>query len=79
VLRQRWADTLAPEAPEALSAHVRGGGGAAWVTIGSTRKPTPASVRSCLASAFGHGSPPAFGVEEGGHAFGKANIETGCT
>ena len=41
VMRQRHAETLAPEAPEEFIAHVRGCGGAGWVTTGSTRKPTP--------------------------------------
>ena len=60
-MRQSCADTLATEEPDELIAHVRVCGGAGWVTIGSTRKPTPYSVRSCLASAFGRGSPRAFG------------------
>ena len=40
-MRQRCADTLATEEPDELIAHVRVCGGAGWVTIGSTRKPTP--------------------------------------
>jgi hypothetical protein len=51
-MRQSCADTLATEEPDALIAHVRVCGGAGWVTIGSTRKPTPNSVRSCVAPAF---------------------------
>src|SRR5437867_246485 len=61
VMRQSCADTLAPEEPDAFITHVRVCGGAGWVTIGSTRKPTAYSVRSCLAPAFGGGSPLAFG------------------
>jgi hypothetical protein len=57
VMHQSRAGTLAPEEPEALIAHVRVCGGAGWVTTGSTRKPTPYSVR--FASAFGRGSPRA--------------------
>ena len=38
-------------------------GGAGWVTTGSTRKPTPYSVRSFLAPASGRGSPLAFGFQ----------------
>jgi len=53
VRRQRGAATLAPEAPDAFMAHVRVCGGAGWVTTGSTRKATAASVRSCLAAAIG--------------------------
>jgi hypothetical protein len=37
-MRQRCADTLATEEPDALIAHVRVCGGAGWVTIGSTRQ-----------------------------------------
>ena len=37
VMRQSGADTLAPEEPDELIAHVRVCGGAGWVTIGSTR------------------------------------------
>jgi hypothetical protein len=62
VMHQRSAETLAPEEPDAFIAHVRVCGGAGWVTTGSTRKPTPSSVRSFLASAFGRGSPRAFGA-----------------
>jgi hypothetical protein len=58
-MRQSCADTLAPEEPDALIAHVRVCGGAGWVTIGSTRKPTSSSLR--CAPAFGRGSPLAFG------------------
>ena len=60
VMRQRHAETLAPEEPNELIAHVRVCGGAEWVTTGSTRKPTAYSVR--CAPASGGGSPPAFGV-----------------
>src|SRR5262252_1304800 len=58
-MRQSCADTLATEEPDELIAHVRVCGGAGWVTIGSTRKPTPHSVRSCVAPALGRGSPRA--------------------
>ena len=58
-MRQSCADTLATEEPDELITHVRVCGGAGWVTIGSTRKPTPYSLR--FASAFGRGSPLAFG------------------
>jgi hypothetical protein len=47
------------EEPDALIAHVRVCGRAGWVTTGSTRQPTPYSLR--FAPAFGRGSPPAFG------------------
>ena len=40
-MRQSGAETLVTEEPYALIAHVRVCGGAGWVTIGSTRKPTP--------------------------------------
>ena len=43
-MRQSCADTLAPEEPDELIAHVRVCGGAGWVTIGSTRKPTAHSA-----------------------------------
>jgi len=46
VMRQRHAETLAPEEPNELIAHVRVCGGAEWVTTGSTRKPTPNSLVS---------------------------------
>jgi hypothetical protein len=59
VMRQRHAETLAPEEPDELIAHVRVCGGAGWVTTGSTRKPTAYSFG--FAYAFGGGSPPAFG------------------
>ena len=62
VMHQSRAGTLAPEEPDACMAHVRVCGGAGWVPTGSTRKPTPNSVRSSLASAIGRGSPPAFGA-----------------
>ena len=55
---RRVAEALLEE-PDAFIAHVRVCGGAGWVTIGSTRQPTLYSLRS--ASAFGRGSPPAFG------------------
>ena len=57
MMRQRHAETLAPEEPDELIAHVRVCGGAGWVTTGSTRKPTPTSLRSYLAPAGGRGSP----------------------
>ena len=44
VMRQRSAETLAPEEPYALIAHVRVCGGAGWVTTGSTRKLTAHSA-----------------------------------
>jgi hypothetical protein len=51
-MRQRCAETLAPEEPDAFMAHVRVCGGAGWVTIGSTRKPTaPRAVRAASSSA----------------------------
>jgi hypothetical protein len=53
VMRQSRAGTLAPEEPDELIAHVRVCGGAGWVTTGSTRKPTPNSFRSYVASAIG--------------------------
>src|SRR5687768_5716086 len=59
VMHQSRAGTLAPEEPDELIAHVRVCGGAGWVTTGSTRKPTPNSVRSCVAPAIGRRSPPA--------------------
>ncbi len=57
VMHQSHAGTLAPEEPDELIAHVRVCGGAGWVTTGSTRKPTPYSLRSAPAS--GRGSPRA--------------------
>src|SRR6266511_3785776 len=63
-MRQSCADTLAPEEPDELMAHVRVCGGAGWVTIDSTRKPTPNSFRSCVASAIARGSPRPFGIDE---------------
>jgi len=39
-MHQSGAATLAPEEPDELITHVRGCGGAGWVTIGSTRKPS---------------------------------------
>ena len=68
VMHQSHAGTLAPEEPDELIAHVRVCGGAGWVTTGSTRKPTPNSFRSCVASAIGRGSPPAFGVASPGRS-----------
>ena len=62
MMRQRYAETLAPEEPYALIAHVRVCGGAGWVTTGSTRKPTLKSLRS--ASAFERGSPRALGFKQ---------------
>jgi len=56
-MRQSCADTLAPEEPDELIAHVRVCGGAGWVTIDSTRKPTAYSFGFAYAS--GGGSPPA--------------------
>jgi len=53
VMRQSRADTLVTEEPDALIAHVRGCGGAGWVTTGSTRKLTASSLRSCVAVASG--------------------------
>ena len=63
VMRQRGVDTLVTEEPDAFIAHVRVCGGAGWVTTGSTRKPTTNSLRSCVASAIGGGSPRALGSE----------------
>jgi len=48
-MRQRGAETLVTEEPDALIAHVRVCGGAGWVTTGSTRKPTANSVRCASA------------------------------
>src|SRR5712691_2481850 len=62
-MRQSGAETLVTEEPDAFIAHVRVCGGAGWVTIGSTRKPTASSVRSCLAPTSGGGSPRALGVQ----------------
>src|SRR6058998_3976199 len=62
VMHQSRAGTLAPEEPDELIAHVRVCGGAGWVTTGSTRKPTPNSLRSYLALAIGRGSPRALGT-----------------
>jgi hypothetical protein len=62
-MRQSGAETLVTEEPDAFIAHVRVCGGAGWVTTGSTRKPTPRSVRSCLAPAIGRGSPRVFGAD----------------
>src|SRR5437867_4264585 len=56
VMRQSCADTLAPEEPDAFITHVRVCGGAGWVTIGSTRKPTPSAY------GFRRGSPRALGA-----------------
>jgi len=53
VMHQSHAGTLAPEEPDELIAHVRVCGGAGWVTTGSTRKPTPYSVRCAPASGRG--------------------------
>jgi len=53
VMHQSRAGTLAPEEPDELIAHVRVCGGAGWVTTGSTRKPTPYSVRCAPASGRG--------------------------
>src|SRR5437879_9398395 len=61
-MRQSGTKTLVTEEPYAFIAHVRVCGGAGWVTTGSTRKPTPNSLCSCLAPAIGRGSPLAFGV-----------------
>jgi hypothetical protein len=61
VMHQRGATTLVTEEPYALIAHVRVCGGAGWATAGSTRKPTPYSVRSSVAPASGRGSPLALG------------------
>jgi hypothetical protein len=58
-MRQSCADTLATEEPDELITHVRVCGGAGWVTIDSTRKPTPYSLCSYVALASGRGSPPA--------------------
>jgi hypothetical protein len=55
VMRQRATETLVTEEPDAFIAHARGCGGAGWVTTGSTRKPTPDSVRSSVAPAIGRG------------------------
>src|SRR5438128_11679453 len=63
-MRQSGAETLVTEEPYAFIAHVRVCGGADWVTIGSTRKPTPNSLRSCVAAAIGRGSPRAFGYRK---------------
>jgi hypothetical protein len=57
VMRRRGAETLGTDEPSACIAHVRDCGGAGWATTGSTRKPTPSSVR--YAPAFRRGSPPA--------------------
>ena len=43
-------------------AYVRVCGGAGWVTIGSTRQPTPDSGSDVGADAIGRGSPRAFGA-----------------
>ena len=59
MMRQSRADTLVTEEPDAFIAHVRVCGGAGWVTIGSTRKPTASSFGFAYAS--GGGSPPALG------------------
>src|SRR4029453_7725323 len=61
VMRQRHAETLAPEEPDELIAHVRVCGGAGWVTTGSTRKPraiasVPASLRPLRAVHCGRSS-----------------------
>jgi hypothetical protein len=61
-MRQRGAETLVTEEPDALIAHVRVCGGAGWVTTGSTRKPTPSSLR--YASASGRGSPRALSAKK---------------
>jgi len=57
-MRQRGAETLVTEEPDAFIAHVRVGGGAGWVTTGSTRKPTAYSFG--FAYTFDGGSPRAF-------------------
>ena len=59
VRRQSGPETLVTEDPYACMAHVRVWGGAGWGTTGSTRKPTPNSLRSSVAAAIGRGSPPA--------------------
>ena len=63
MMRQSCADALATEEPDALITHVRVCGGAGWVTIGSTRKPTPYSVR--CAPASGRGSALALDAKRG--------------
>jgi hypothetical protein len=76
VMRQRGAETLVTEEPDAFIAHVRACGGAGWVTTGSTRKPTPYSVR--CAAAFRRGSPLALGT--GGAGKNQKSLpRTGCT
>ena len=62
VMRQSSAETLVPEEPYALIAHVRICGGDGWVTAGPTRKPTANSVRSSLAPVVSGGSPLALAV-----------------
>ena len=64
MMRQSGAETLVTEEPYALIAHVRVCGGAGWVTTGSTRKPTPNSLRSYVAAAIGRGSPRALDGHE---------------
>jgi len=44
-MRQRGAETLITEEPDALIAHVRVCGGAGWATAGSTRNRIAARLR----------------------------------
>ena len=64
MMRQSGAETLVTEEPYAFMAHVRVCGGAGCVTTGSTRKPTPNSLRSSLAVRR------ASGMEECGNTLG---------
>ena len=58
MMRQRYAETLAPEEPDAFIAHVRVCGGAGWVTTGSTRKLTGKKLTLFTSSsALAFGSP----------------------
>jgi uncharacterized protein len=50
VMRQSSAETLVPEEPYELIAHVRDCGGAGWATTGSTRKPTRWTARRSASS-----------------------------
>src|SRR2546427_645476 len=52
-VQRSWAAGALHEEPDACIAPFRVCGGAGWVTTGSTRQPTPNSLRSCLAAAAG--------------------------
>jgi hypothetical protein len=57
VMRQRGAETLVPEEPYELVAHVRDCGGAGWATTGSTRKLTAHSAGFVVVPGLGGCGP----------------------